>query len=153
MDFYYLFYICVHAESLQSCWTLCDPMDCSLPGSSVHGVLQARILEWVSMPSSRGSSWPRDRTCVSYLSCVGRWVLYYWRHLRSHFIYTSGIWWEGNGTPLQYSCLENPMDRGAWWAIVHRITKSLTRLKRLGMHHSVYMSISISGFIFPHLSQ
>ena len=49
-----------HAKSLQSCPTLCDPMDCSLPGSSVHGILQARILEWVAMPSSRGSSQPRD---------------------------------------------------------------------------------------------
>ena len=49
----------------QSCPTLCDPLDCSLPGSSVHGILQARILEWVAMPSSRGSSQPRDQTEVS----------------------------------------------------------------------------------------
>ena len=46
----------------QSCLTLCDPMDCSPPCSSVHGVLQARLLEWVAMPSSRGSSLPRDQT-------------------------------------------------------------------------------------------
>ena len=52
----------VHAKSLQSCPSLCDPMDCSLPGSSVHGISQARILEWIAMPSSRGSSWPGDRT-------------------------------------------------------------------------------------------
>ena len=45
-------------QSLQSCLTLGDPMDCSPPGSSVHGILQARILEWVAMPSSRGSSQP-----------------------------------------------------------------------------------------------
>ena len=45
-------------------------MDCSLPGSSVHGILQARILEWVAMPSSRGSSQSRDRTCISYVSCI-----------------------------------------------------------------------------------
>ena len=45
--------------------TLCDPMDCSMPGSSVHGILQARILELVAMPSSRGSSQPRDQTRVS----------------------------------------------------------------------------------------
>ena len=44
----------------QSCLTLCDSMDCSLPGSSVHGILQARILEWVAMPFSRGSSQPKD---------------------------------------------------------------------------------------------
>ena len=45
----------------------------SPPGSSVHGILQARILEWVAMPSSRGSSPPRDQTQVSYISCIGRW--------------------------------------------------------------------------------
>ena len=50
----------VHANLLQLFPTLCDPMDCSLLGSSVHGILQARILEWVAMPSSRGSSGPRD---------------------------------------------------------------------------------------------
>ena len=44
----------------------CDPLDCSPPGSSVHGILQARILEWVAMPSSRGSSPPRDQTCISF---------------------------------------------------------------------------------------
>ena len=44
----------------KSCPTLCDPMDCSLPNFSVHGLLQARILEWVAMHSSRGSSRPRD---------------------------------------------------------------------------------------------
>ena len=48
----------------------CDPMDCSRPGSSVHGILQARILEWVAMPASRGSSPPRDRTCAS---CLLHW--------------------------------------------------------------------------------
>ena len=49
--------VCAHAKSPQLCSTLCDPMDCSPPGSSVHGILQARILEWVTMPSS-GSSDP-----------------------------------------------------------------------------------------------
>ena len=59
---------CMNAKSLQSCLTLCDPMDCSPSGSSVHGILQARILEWVSRPSSRGSSWPRDGTQVSCIA-------------------------------------------------------------------------------------
>ena len=56
--------VCVSAQSLQSCQTLCDPIDCSPPGSSVHGISQARIriLEWVVMPSSRGASGPRDWT-------------------------------------------------------------------------------------------
>ena len=60
---------CVHAKLLQSHLTLCNPMDCSPPGSSVHGILQARPLEWVAMPSSRGSSCPRDRTHICYGSC------------------------------------------------------------------------------------
>ena len=46
----------------QSCLTLCDPMDCSLPGSSVHGIFQAKILEWVAISCSQGSSQPRDKT-------------------------------------------------------------------------------------------
>ena len=54
----------------QSCLTLCNPMDCSPPGSSVHGILQARILEWVAMPSSMGSSQPRDGTSISSISCT-----------------------------------------------------------------------------------
>ena len=53
---------CVHAKSLLSCLTLWGPIDCRSPGSSVFGILQARILEWVAVPHSRGSSQPRDRT-------------------------------------------------------------------------------------------
>ena len=56
---------------------LCDLMGCSPPGSSVCGIFQARILEWVAMPSSRGSSQPRDQTCISYVSYTGRWDLYH----------------------------------------------------------------------------
>ena len=52
----------------QSCPTLCNPMDCSPPGSSVHGISQARILEWVAIPFFRGYSWPRDQTCVSFIA-------------------------------------------------------------------------------------
>ena len=58
----------------QWCLTLCDPVDCSPPGSSVHGILQARILEWVAIPFSRGFSWPRDQT---HISCLGRQILYH----------------------------------------------------------------------------
>ena len=57
----------VKVSGAQSCLTLCDPMDCSLPSSSVHGILQARILEWVAIPFSRESSWPRERTQVSWI--------------------------------------------------------------------------------------
>ena len=62
----------------QSCPTLCDPMEYSLPGSSAHGILQARILEWVAITCSRGSSWQRDLTCISYITCIGMWILYHW---------------------------------------------------------------------------
>ena len=65
-----LAHACVRAESLQSCLTLCDLMDCSPPGSSVHRILQARILEWVVMPSCRGSSLSRGWTHVSCISCI-----------------------------------------------------------------------------------
>ena len=64
------------AKALQSCPTLCNPMNCSLPGSSVIGILPARILEWIAMPSSRGSSSRRDQAHVSYVSCIGRQVLF-----------------------------------------------------------------------------
>ena len=54
--------MCMCVLVAQSCPTLCDSSDCNSPGSSVHGILQATVLEWVAMPSSRGSSWPRDRS-------------------------------------------------------------------------------------------
>ena len=56
------------SEVAQSCPTLCDPVDCNLPGSSIHGILQARTLEWIAISFSRGSSWPRDWTQVSRLA-------------------------------------------------------------------------------------
>ena len=59
--------VCV-MKVVQSCPTLCDPLDCSLPGSFVHGILQARILKWVAIPFSRGSTWPRDQTQVSCIA-------------------------------------------------------------------------------------
>ena len=58
----------IDSEVAQSCPTLCDPIDWGLPGSSIHGILQARILEWVAISFSRGSSGPRDHTQVS---CIG----------------------------------------------------------------------------------
>ena len=62
----------------QLCPTLCDPRDYSPPGSSVHGISQERILEWVAISYSRGSSWPRDRTHISCIFCIGRQILYHW---------------------------------------------------------------------------
>ena len=64
---------CACVMSLQLCPTLYDPMNCSLPGSSVCEILQARMLEWVAVTSSRESSRPKYRTCVSYISCIDKW--------------------------------------------------------------------------------
>ena len=78
---------CVRAQLLGPVWLFRDPMDYSPPGSSVQGILQARILEWVAISFSRESSWPRDRTLIS---CLGRQILYHWatwegpRQLDSH---------------------------------------------------------------------
>ena len=66
--------VCVHA---QSSLTLGNPMDCSPPGSYVHGIFQARILEWVAIFFSGGSFLSRDQTCSSCDSCIGRWILYH----------------------------------------------------------------------------
>ena len=71
----------MHAKSLQLCPTLCSPVDRGAWRATIHGILQARILERVAMPSSRGSSQPRDQTHVSYVSCIDRQILY---HLGSH---------------------------------------------------------------------
>ena len=154
------------------------PMDCSPPGSS--DILQARILDWVAILFSRGSSWTRDGTCISCLlhcrcflyhlshqgsqnsCCISDKVTASWHNRHNGIVEdslpkprwcfpggTSGkeppansgdvrdlhliseperFSGEGIGNPLQYSCLENPMDRWAWWATVHRVAKSRIRL-------------------------
>ena len=134
----------------QSCPTLSDPMDCSPPGSSVPGILQAGALEWAAMPSSRGSSRPRTEP-VSRVSCLGRRALHLWRRSESIFISSPGTLGfpgvsagkesacnagdlglipalerspgEGKGYPLQYSGLENSM-----LCMVHGVTTSQTQL-------------------------
>ena len=75
-------YTCVCSIS-QSCSTVCSPSDCGPPGSSAHGIFQASILEWVSISYSRGSSQPRDRTHISFVSCIGRQILYPLCHVGS----------------------------------------------------------------------
>ena len=70
-------HVCVQAKLLQSCPALCDPMDHSPPGSSVHGSLQARTLEWVAISFSGGSSWPMDPTRIS---CITGRFLYHLSH-------------------------------------------------------------------------
>ena len=66
----------VCTKSLRSCPTPCDPIGCSPSDSSVLGILQASTLSWIATPSSRGSSQPRDRTHLFFVSCIGRWVLH-----------------------------------------------------------------------------
>ena len=125
----------------QLCLILCDPMDCSLLGSFVHGISQAQMLEWIAIPFSKGPSQLSDWTWVS---CISGGFFTIWAVGKAPQItYNSTIyyglpWWlrrkacvcsagdpdsipgsgtspgEGNGNPLQYSCLENPMYRGAW---------------------------------------
>ena len=68
-------------------------MDCSPPGSSVHGVVQARTLEWVAISSSRGSSRPRDRTCVFCASFTGKQILYHWATGEAHSLRTVHSKW------------------------------------------------------------
>ena len=71
---------CACAKSLQLCPTLCDPVDCSPPGSSVHGIFPARLQEWVAISSSRESSQPRDQARF-HVSCTGKRILYQWATL------------------------------------------------------------------------
>ena len=134
--------VCMHAKLLQSCPTLCDPMDCSLPVYSVHGILQAGILKWVVMPcfptqasnlrllhflhweagsllccSFPGGSDSKASACnagdLGLISGSGRSL------------------GEGKGNTLQNSCLENHMNGGAWWAAVHGVCKALDTTEQL----------------------
>ena len=167
-----LSYLCVRAKSTQSCLTRCYPTDCSPPVSSVRGILQARILEWVAMPSARGSSQPRDWTHIlmppalvgGFLTTRATCGALNSTPLNFYYGFVGGAGGtesacsagdpgsipglgkspgEGNDNPLQYPCLENPMDRGAWWATVHGVTKSQTRLSN--SHSHIHFQISITG--------
>ena len=106
--------VCLCAKLLWFHSNLCGPTDRSPPVSSLHGILQARILEWVAMPSSRRSSQSRYQTHVSYVSCIGRWVLYHQHHLAEKAM-------APHSSTLG---LENPMERGNWWATVCGATES-----------------------------
>ena len=148
--------VCARARVLSHVWR-CDPMDCSLPGSFVHGISQLRILEWFAVSSSRGSSQPRDGTTSlmspalagelpgkshergSLVGCSpwGREESDMTERLPFHF--SLSCIGEGNGNPLQCSCLENPRHGGAWWAAVYRVTQSRTRLKWLSSSSSSVM--------------
>ena len=131
-------------EIAQLCLTLCDPVDCSLPGFSVHGILQARILEWVPFPSPgdlpdpgtepRSPALKADTLTSESGKIVCMWLVGFpggsvVKNPQANagnvdLIPGSGRSpGEGNGSILQRSCLGNPMDRGAWRAIVHGVAK------------------------------
>ena len=81
-----------------SCPTLCGPKGCSLPGSSVHGILQTRILEWVAIPFSKGSSQPRDQTQVS---CIADRFFTVWATREAHFTSVNPIQCMSKGSALK----------------------------------------------------
>ena len=157
------------SEIAQSCPTLCDPVDCSLPGSSVHAILQARILEWVAICKPHAGVMERFHLspwvcCLFYsgyacvctsLWCPGSSICFHSNTFKKHWLIQRGFPGdsggkesacdardpgsipgsgkspgEGNGNPLQYSCLENSMDRGAGRATVHGVAKSWTQLSK-----------------------
>ena len=135
----------IHPESSTTMWSkvnslscvrLYDPMYCSLPGSSVHGIFQARVLEWVAISFFRGSSQPRDWTCISCIAGRSFTIRTTWEApsttmdvyvfqvtqmvkssacLAGDPVSIPGLGRrprERNGNPLQYPCLENSMDGG-----------------------------------------
>ena len=123
------------SEVAQSCLTPRDPMNCSLPGSSVHGICQARVLEWVAIAFS-------DSYLIIHLfkitkvlldpiflhKCLACFLALHSTNLPnlllvSTFHLSLSCIGEGNGNPLQCSCLENPRDGGAWWAAVYGVAQ------------------------------
>ena len=114
-------FVCCVALNCFSCVrpTLCNPMDYRLPGSSVHGILQERILEWVPMPSSRGSSPPRDWTHFLSVS-FGRWVPFYQHHLMACRIgWLRSLWFLSRGESQR-------QERGKVSCLVTQLVQSRT---------------------------
>ena len=115
----------------QSCPALYSSMDCSLSGSSTRGIFKARILEWVTISFCTDSAHQYvSGSFASQVSLVVKNTAVNAGDAREvDSIPGSGRYPEGeHGNPLQYSCLENPMDRRAWWATDHRVSKSQTWL-------------------------
>ena len=119
-------YICMLfvVTSLRLVRPFCNPMNFSLPESSVHGIFQARLVELIAISYSRVSSPPKDWICISYVSCIaGRFLTTGPPGKPYMHAYSCLLEGEGNGKPLQYSCLGNPMDREAWQVTVHGVAK------------------------------
>ena len=117
---------CVGAPLLQLCLTLCNPMGCSPTGSSVHGILQARILEWVAISSSMGSSQPRDQTLISYVSCIGRWVLYH---------QATGKAWKPPYSPFNVAVNLKLLKNNIFWKKRKPLIPQAKAIEELRSHH------------------
>ena len=102
-------HVYTHVRCAQSCLTLCDPMDYSQPDSSVHGIFQARILEWVAISYSKGFSRPRDRTQVSWVSPIARWFFTAAPHTHTRVNLDHSAWsitsWTGDKTRTSNICM------------------------------------------------
>ena len=139
----------------QSCLTLCESMDCSLPGSSVHGILQARLLEWVAILFSRGSSWPKDWMRVSRIA--GRFFSVWATKPKpglpfSPFCNTVFVWghlWEWNGIQLLFLVGWQLQIRAFVCRLGHRFTLTISPF---GGEHSVIETVRAdSGVLSPRL--
>ena len=95
--------------------TLCNPMDCSRPESSVHGILQARILEWVAIPFSRGSSQPKHQTQVPHC----RWIFYCMSHQGNPFLFLKGYYshHEDRTQTSEFSQIRIHLEISIHWAL------------------------------------
>ena len=112
----------VKVLAAQFCPSLCDPIDCSLPGSSVHGILQTRILEWVAIPFSRGISWLRDQTWVSH---IGGSFFTIWANREAPYQETPQVQFSSVTQPCPTLC--DPMNRSTPGLPVHHHLPEFTQ--------------------------
>ena len=142
---------------VQSCPILSNPMDCSLPGSVVHGIFQARIWEWLAISSSRSSFKSRGPNCFSCISCIVRWILYHCSHLGSPGFQNKGnegeqvIW--GSKRQLAHTWIWKPQGKGEIFSQFYRREGNKTVgintfLCEEGIYRTVKVFLSCS--IFPY---